>query len=36
MRFRAVQVTAVVAVLLGLVQLGRTFTMKTSNDAAHS
>ena len=29
MRFRAVQVTAVVAVLLGLVQLGRTFTMKT-------
>ncbi len=30
MRFRAVQVTAVVAVLLGLVQLGRTFTMKTA------
>jgi hypothetical protein len=28
MRFRAVQVTAVVAVLLGLVQLGRTFTME--------
>jgi Domain of unknown function (DUF4349)/Putative zinc-finger len=30
MRFRAVQVTAVVAVLLGLVQLGRTFTMGTA------
>jgi len=30
MRFRAVQVTAVVAVLLGLVQLGRTFTMQTA------
>jgi Domain of unknown function (DUF4349) len=30
MRFRAVQVTAVVAVLLGLVQLGRTFTRETA------
>ena len=30
MRFRTVQVTAVVAVLLGLVQLGRTFTMGTA------
>ncbi len=30
MRFRAAQVTAVVAVLLALVQLGRTFTMKTA------
>jgi hypothetical protein len=33
MRFRAVQVTAVVAVLLGLMQLGRTFTMKTATTA---
>ncbi len=30
MRFRAVQVTAIVAVLLGLVQLGRTFTRETA------
>jgi Domain of unknown function (DUF4349) len=30
MRFRAVQVTAVVAVLLGLVQLGRTFTRESA------
>ncbi len=30
MRFRAVQVTAVVAVLLGLVQLGRTFTREAA------
>jgi hypothetical protein len=30
MRLRAAQVAAVVAVLLGLVQLGRTFTMKTA------
>ena len=30
MRLRAVQVTAVVAVLLGLVQLGRTFTRETA------
>ena len=30
MRFRAVQATAVVAVLLGLVQLGRTFTRETA------
>jgi hypothetical protein len=30
MRLRAAQVTAVVVVLLGLVQLGRTFTMKTA------
>jgi anti-sigma factor RsiW len=30
MRLRAAQVTAVVAVLLGLVQLGRTFTMGTA------
>lgn len=30
MRFRAVQVTAVVAVLLALVQLGRTFTRETA------
>lgn len=30
MRFPAVQVTAVVAVLLGLLQLGRTFTMETA------
>jgi anti-sigma factor RsiW len=30
MRFRAVQVTAVAAVFLGLLQLGRMFTLKTA------